>query len=342
MIDFRSDTVTKPSDEMRRAMAAAEVGDDVYGEDPTVRRLEEMGAQMLGTQDALFVCSGTMGNLLAVLTWCGRGTSALVGRGSHVYSFEAGGMAALGGVMPVVLDDSSGAPSEEEVLSSVPLRGNVHFAPGRLLCLEDTHNSRGGLALGPDRLRAPSGAARSLGLKVHLDGARLFNAALAVGCSPSDYGAVADSIMVCLSKGLGAPMGSLLCGPADFVREARHWRKRVGGGLRQAGVVAAAGIVALGQWGRLEEDHRKAQLLADMLEEGGLGVQRVPCPTNMVYLELPPHVRREEFVSNLARQGVLVSPSPDGRIRLVTHRDVSWDQVVQGARLVLKEAGFGS
>lgn len=339
-MDFRSDTVTRPTEEMRRAMAKAEVGDDVYGEDPTVRRLEEECARLMGMEDGLFVCSGTMGNLAAVLSWCGRGSSAVVGRLSHVYNYEAGGMSALGGVLPSVVDDSSGCPGWDDVAAVVRGGGNVHFAPTRLLCLENTHNICGGSAVEVDVLADVASLARGVGLRVHLDGARLFNACAALGEDPSAYGGVVDSAMICLSKGLGAPMGSVLCGTRDFIAEARRWRKRLGGGLRQAGVVAAAGLVALGCRDRLEEDHDNARLLRQMLAEGGLEVQWVKNPTNMVYFNLPQGISGEVFVDALRSQGVMVGLSSDGRVRMVTHRDVSKEDVLAAVPLVLKEAGL--
>ncbi|MCX7828729.1 MAG: beta-eliminating lyase-related protein [Thermanaerothrix sp.] len=341
-MDFRSDTVTRPTLEMRRAMAEAEVGDDVYREDPTVRRLEEECAALLGTQDALFVCSGTMGNLTAALTWCPRGTSAMVGRMSHMYNYEAGGMSALGGVFPVVLDDSSGCPAFEEVKGALRGSENVHFSPTRLLCLENTHNACGGAAVELQRMRDVALKARDQGLAVHLDGARLFNACVALGCSPRLYGEAVSSVMICLSKGLGAPMGSVLCGPSDFIEEARGWRKRLGGGLRQAGVVAAAGLLALKGVERLAEDHENAALLSQRLEEGGLKVHRVPNPTNMVYFSLPCGVSPGEFVKALAEKGVLVGASSDGRVRMVTHRDLSREDVLTAVPIVLEEAGLRS
>ncbi|EHM09408.1 threonine aldolase [Thermanaerovibrio velox DSM 12556] len=341
-MDFRSDTVTRPTPEMRRAMAEAEVGDDVYGEDPTVRRLEEECASMLGTQDALFVCSGTMGNLTAALTWCPRGTSAIVGSMSHMYNYEAGGMSALGGVFPAVVDDSSGCPALEDVKAAVRGSGNVHFSPTRLLCLENTHNSCGGVAVEIERFRSLALKAREEGLYVHLDGARLFNACVALGCEARLYGEAVTSVMICLSKGLGAPMGSVLCGPSDFIAEARGWRKRLGGGLRQSGVVAAAGLVALRSIDRLHEDHENAALLSRGLEDGGLKVHRVPNPTNMVYFSLPGSVSPGGFVRALAGKGVFVGALPDGRIRMVTHRDVSREDVLAAVPVVLKEAGLRS
>lgn len=337
-VDLKSDTVTKPSPEMRRAMYEAEVGDDVYGEDPTVVRLEEAAAGILGMEAALFMPSGTMGNLAAVLTHCGRGDALILGAGSHMQNFEGGGVAALGSAVPLLADDSSGCIPPEEVRAHCR-PSNVHFAPARLLCLENTHNRMGGLASSPERIRASADEARRHGLAVHIDGARIFNAATAWGCRAADFASSVDSVQFCLSKGLGAPVGSVLCGRRDFIDTARHWRKRLGGGMRQAGVLAAAGLYALEHnIGRLEEDHENAALLADLLSAGDvIMVERNDKPTNMVYCTVPDGVGEDLHVRCAAR-GVLFNAVADGRFRLVTHLDVSTEQVKAAAAVILEEA----
>ena len=244
-IDLRSDTVTKPCAAMRRAMAEAEVGDDVYGDDPTVLRLEEEAAGLLGKEAALYVTSGTQGNLVSLLTHCGRGEGVILGRETHILNFEGGGMACLGGIMPLPADDPSGLPGIPEMEAVLKPADNVHFVRARLVCLENTNNRRGGHASTPREISERAAWAHDRGLDVHIDGARLFNAAVALGVKPADLVRDADSVQICLSKGLGAPMGSLVCASRAFVERARFWRKRLGGGLRQVGIVAAAGLYAL-------------------------------------------------------------------------------------------------
>lgn len=337
-VDLKSDTVTKPSEEMRKAMYAAEVGDDVYGEDPTVNRLEETAAALTGMEAALFLPSGTMGNLVAVLTHCGRGDGAVLGADCHILNYEGGGLAALGSVVPLVADDSSGLISPEEVRRHCR-PSNVHFAPARLLCLENTHNRRGGLALSPEAVRASAEEAHSLGLSVHIDGARIFNASTAWNCSVKKYAESVDSLQFCISKGLGAPVGSLLCASGSFIDAARHWRKRLGGGLRQSGILAAAGIYALEHnIDRLREDHENAELLAHLLSEGRvIDVEHNEKPTNMVYCGVPEGTCVDLHLRCAAR-GVLFNGVSENRFRLVTHLDVSREQVTQAAAIILEEA----
>jgi len=335
-IDLKSDTVTRPSKAMRQAMCEAEVGDDVYCEDPTVNRLQEKAAAMTGKEDALFLPSGTMGNLVAVLTHCGRGQGAILGLNSHIYYYEAGGLAALGGLVPLTAADSSVLipPSE---LHRHFRPANVHFAPAKLLCVENTHNKCGGLALSPAQMKETTDTARNNGLAVHIDGARIFNAAAAWGCDVSEYTALVDSIQFCLSKGLGAPIGSMLCGSSDFIGRARHWRKKVGGGLRQAGIIAAAGLYALeNNLARLAEDHGNAAMLASMLTAGGLEVEKNPMPTNMVYFHVPEKAGRD-LHERCAARGVLFNGAAGGRMRLVTHIDVTRDQTARAAEILLEE-----
>ena len=334
-IDLKSDTVTRPSERMREIMSNAEVGDDVYGEDPSVNSLQEKAAAILGMEAAIFLPSGTMGNLVAILAHCGRGEGAIIGKNSHIYINEGGGLAALGGVVPLTADDSSGLipPSEiEENCRPV----NVHFAPAKLLCIENTHNRCGGLALSPEQMKETTDSARKNGLSVHIDGARIFNAAAAWDCDVKEFASQADSIQFCLSKGLGAPIGSILCGQEDYIGRALHWRKKLGGGLRQAGIMAAAGIYALeNNIERLREDHENAVLIAEGLSTGGLEVEKIEVPTNMVYFHVPRdaadlHVRCRD-------RGLLFNAASEGRIRLVTHIDVSREQVLEAVDIILQE-----
>lgn len=339
-IDLRSDTVTRPSAAMRRAMAEAVVGDDVYGEDPTVRRLEETAAEMTGQEAGLFVTSGTQGNLVSLLCHCRRGEGAILGSQSHILNYEGGGLAALGGIMPLSTRDSGGLPEVDSMIEWVR-PANVHFAPARLLCLENTHNREGGNAVAPMAFRKVATAARDHGLAVHLDGARIFNAAAAWEMDVKTFTGVVDSVQLCLSKGLGAPVGSLVCGGKDFIEEARHWRKILGGGLRQAGVLAAAGILALKEnVARLSDDHENAAVLAERLTESEfLSVEPCPRRTNMVYFGIRKEGLTAGDLSNRCRlKGVLFNPVNPKRARLVTHLDVTRCDVREAARIIMEEA----
>lgn len=335
-IDLRSDTVTHPTPAMREAMYRAEVGDDVFGEDPTVRRLEEMAAERMGKEAALFVASGTMGNLVALLTHCGRGDEVIVGDRSHTFLFEQGGMAALGGITPRPIPNQPDGTLRLEDIQGAIRSENVHFPRTRLVCLENTHNMCDGAPLTAEYTTAVARLARAHGLRIHLDGARIFNAATALGCDVRDLVRDVDSVMFCLSKGLCAPVGSLLCGSADFIYEARRARKVVGGGMRQVGILAAAGIVALEQMtGRLAEDHARARRLAEGLAEIP-GVQVGPVYTNIFYFWLTDEVplSPETFVARLKEQGVLVLGREDGRYRIVTHYWITDEDVETTLRAV--------
>ncbi len=317
VVDLRSDTVTKPGPAMRAAMAAAEVGDDVYGEDPTVKALEEMAAALLGKEAALFVSSGTQGNLAALLSHCGRGEEYIVGDQYHSFTSEAGGAAVLGGIMPCPLaTDASGGLEPAQVEAAIK-PDDAHYPITRLLCLENTVSGR---VQAPARMAALAETARRRGLKVHLDGARLLNAAVQLGVSAASLAAPMDSISLCLSKGLGAPVGSVLAGDRDFIARAHRQRKLLGGATRQAGILAAAGLHALKhQVARLAEDHARAARLAEGLQ-GIAGVTVQPTGTNMVFLEVAP-ARHAAFVRHLADHGVLTGGKAP-RLRLVTHLDV--------------------
>ncbi len=323
MIDLRSDTVTQPTPEMREAMARAEVGDDVYGEDPTVNRLEALAAEMTGQQAALFVASGTMGNLTAILAHCGRGDEVIMGNKAHTFLFEAGGISALGGVHSHQLPNQPDGSLRLEDIAAAIRPDDPHFPVTRLIALENTHNRCGGTYQGPDYLRQVADFAHQRGLRVHLDGARVFNAAAALGLPVRELTAPVDSVTFCLSKGLCAPVGSVLCGSQDFIARARRVRKMLGGGMRQAGVLAAAGIVALETMpGRLHEDHRRARLLAEGLRQiEGLRLDEGSPATNMVFLSLDEAVplSAQQVADRLAAQGVRVGVVGPRRFRLVTH-----------------------
>ncbi len=334
-IDLRSDTVTRPSEGMRRAMYEAEVGDDVYCEDPTVRRLEERMAGMAGHEDALFATSGTMGNLVALLTHCNRGDAAILGSECHILFFEGGGLSALGGILPLIADDATGVPDAGQVAAHCRA-SNVHVAPAKLLCVENTHNRRGGTASSPEEIAGVVRVAREKGLAVHMDGARVFNAAAAWNVGVDAFAKQVDSVQICLSKGLGAPVGSVICGSRDFIGRARHWRKKVGGGLRQVGVLAAAGLYAVEHnIARLPEDHANAARIAEILRDGGIEVQPVRKPTNMVYFSV---ANAAALASRCAALGILFNPADESRIRLVTHLDVTSENAVRAAECIVREA----
>jgi threonine aldolase len=339
-IDLRSDTVTRPSPAMREAMAAAEVGDDVYGEDPTVNRLQELVAETLGKEDALFVPSGTQGNLLGVMSHCERGDEYIVGQLAHTYKWEGGGAAVLGSIQPQPIDsEPDGTLDLDKVEKVIKLAGDPHFARTRLLCLENTHL---GKVLPLDYLQRAHDFARRKGLRLHLDGARLFNAVVAQGVPASDIAGLFDTVSVCLSKGLGAPVGSVLCGSHDLIEKARRWRKVLGGGMRQAGILAAAGIYALeNNVERLAEDHENAQLLGDRLraiEAEGLTVGPEAVHTNMVLIQVE-RARIEPLRRSLEQRDMRILTRYVGgnEIRLVTHLDVRRDDVLAFADAV---AGF--
>jgi threonine aldolase len=321
VIDLRSDTVTQPSDAMRAAMATAEVGDDVYGEDPTVNRLEALAADKLGKEAAIYVCSGTQSNLLALLSHCERGDEYIVGQQGHTYKYEGGGAAVLGSIQPQPLDyDADGSLDLARVEGAIK-PDDPHFAVTRLLCLE---NTQAGKVLSLDYLRRTQEFTRARGLGLHLDGARIFNAAVHLGVPVTGISQYFDSVSVCLSKGLGAPVGSVLCGSKALIGRARRWRKVVGGGMRQAGLLAAAGIYALERnVERLAKDHENAKALAAGLA-GIEGVKVAPAQTNMVYMNVEPQrsLRMREF---LKERGILISGQ--GSIRLVTHLDVDRQDV---------------
>ncbi|MFC1937622.1 low-specificity L-threonine aldolase [Chloroflexota bacterium] len=323
VIDLRSDTVTLPTEEMRQAMYHAEVGDDVFHEDPTINRLEEMAAQMLGKEAALFTASGTMSNLVSVLTHTRPGDEIILGSDAHMFCYEVGGAAALGGVsLRTVPNEPDGRIDAAAVERAIRSETNIHFPRTVLLCLENTHNRCGGAALTPEYTSAMAELAHQQGLKVHLDGARIFNAAIALDVPASKLAAPADSVDFCLSKGLSAPVGSVLCGTQGFVDRARKWRKMLGGGMRQAGVLAAAGIVALDTMiERLAEDHANARLLAQGLARiPGITIEPERVQTNIVLFELADTIHVPEFSQRITARGVKLNYREAQSVRAVTHR----------------------
>jgi len=317
MIDLRSDTVTRPTEGMRRAMLEAPVGDDVFGEDPTINRLEEYVAGLLGKEAALYAPSGTMTNQIGVHVGAKRGEEVLLHEGSHVFVYEAGAPAMLSGVQLRTLPGENGVLDPETVRAAVRPE-DVHFPRSRLLCLENTHNTAGGKIFPLEDFAAVAQTAKDLGLKVHLDGARLFNAQAATGIPASEWCAHADTVSVCSSKGLGAPVGSLLAGDEETIREARRARKAFGGGMRQAGIIAAASLYAFKHHiDRLAEDHARARKLVAGLREAGYEAKEPDTNLVLVAVEDPP-----EFLRALAREGVLATPGKPGFVRLCTHLDV--------------------
>ncbi len=338
-IDFRSDTITKPTPAMRAAMAAAEVGDDVLGDDPTVIRLEELAARRVGKEAGLFVASGTMGNLVSLLAQCGRGDEVIVGDQAHTFYYEQGGMAALGGIQPRTLRNRpDGTLDLDEIVAAIRDPRNLHYPRTRLITVENTHNRCSGTPLTVAYMQALGRLAREHGLRVHLDGARLFNAAVALGVDVKALTADVDTLTFCLSKGLAAPVGSVVCGDRAFIAEARRARKVVGGGMRQAGVIAAAGIVALEQMvDRLAEDHANAAALAAGLAEvPGLEVDAAPVRTNILYFRITrPDMDAAQLVARLAAGGVLMLDLDPRRARAVLNYHVTAEDV-QAALAVVR------
>lgn len=323
LVDLRSDTVTKPSEKMRQAMAAAEVGDDVYREDPTVLELEEKVAELLGKESALFFPSGTMANQTSLLTHTQPGEEVILGAESHIFYYEAGAAARLGGLQTNTVDDRAGCPDREEVKASI--RGdNLHYPPTGLICLENTHNRAGGIAVELEEMEKVTDLAAEQEIPVHLDGARIFNAAEALNLSLAEIAEPFTSVSCCLSKGLGAPVGSLLAGSETFIDKALKNRKMLGGGMRQVGVLAAAGLTALDNIDRLEKDHFLARKLAEdirNLDWDKLNV--ISRQTNFVIIEYTGEGGAGKLQEDLAERGIYFNALDDRKIRLVTHLDLS-------------------
>lgn len=328
--DLRSDTVTLPSARMREAIAQAELGDDVFAEDPTVNRLERLAADRFGKEAALLVASGTMGNLVCVLSHCGRGDEVILGNQSHTFRYEAGGIAALGGVHPHTIGNQADGTLCLHDIEAAIRPDDVHFPRTRLICLENTHNRCGGAALPAAYIDEVADLTHHHGLSLHLDGARIFNASVALGVDVKTLTRRVDSLSFCLSKGLAAPVGSVVCGSHAFIAQARRIRKVLGGGMRQAGIIAAAGIVALEDMvDRLREDHDNAARLAQGIAKlKGLAIERDRVQTNIVFFNVTSETfTAESFVADLARQGVLMLHLGPSRIRAVTHYGITSEAI---------------
>lgn len=329
-IDLRSDTVTHPTEAMRSAMAGAVVGDDVFGEDPTLNDLEALAAQKTGKQAAVFVPSGTMGNLISVLAHCARGDEVILGDRSHIFLNEVAGMSALGGIHPHIIPNNDDGTLPLDVMEKAVRHSDIHYPPTHLICLENTHNYCQGAPLTPEYMQEVAGFAEKHSLKIHLDGARIFNAAVALNIEVSLLVRHVDSVMFCLSKGLSAPVGSLVCGTEEFIWKARKLRKMVGGGMRQAGHLAAAGRVALeNQIERLKIDHQLARELANGLAGiTGFELNLQQVKTNIIFFQLNhPKVEPEELLSHLESEEIKILMIEPGIFRAVLHREISQDQI---------------
>ncbi len=323
MIDLRSDTVTLPGEAMRRAIYEAELGDDVYGEDPSVNRLQELAAEMVGKEAAMLVPSGTMGNQIAVLTHTKPGTEVIMEADSHIYYYEAAAASVFAGIQPRPLQGNRGSLPAELVEWAIR-QDDIHLPPTSLICLENTHNRAGGTVVPLQDMKAVHEIARKHDLPVHLDGARIFNASIAADIPVKDFTACTTSIQFCLSKGLGAPVGSIIAGPRSFIEEARRWRKRLGGGMRQAGIIAAAGIVALETMiDRLFEDHANARLLAEGLAAlEGINFNPDDVDTNIVIVK-PTAMSVRKLGSELEKRGILTVVIEPDRVRFTTSKEVN-------------------
>ena len=330
-IDLRSDTVTKPTDEMRRAMAAAEVGDDVFGEDPSINELQERSAALLGKEAGLLTSSGTMSNLIATLAWSSKGDEIIMGDQAHMFWNESAGQAALGGVQTrLVPNDPQGRINPDDVAAAIRPPGNLHFPRTSMVCLENTHNRCSGQVLTPEDTKAVCDVAHDVGVPVHLDGARIFNASVALEVPPVELTRDVDDLSFCLSKSLSCPVGSVLVGSQEFIDNAKRWRKMLGGGMRQAGILAAAGLVALDTMiDRLAEDHQNARRLAQGLANiDGLSVDPESIQTNIVFFEVDEDLgTAADLIAALKNQGVLVSYPGQQSIRMVTHRHISPEDI---------------
>ncbi|MGP4071218.1 low-specificity L-threonine aldolase [Piscibacillus sp. B03] len=328
MIDLRSDTVTKPTQDMREAAYHAEVGDDVYEEDPTVNKLEELAAEKLGKEAALFVTSGTQGNQIAVLTHCKPADEVIMESNAHIFVYEGAAMSALAGIQPKTIEGHRGAMDPKRVEAAIR-PDDIHFPETGLICLENTHNKAGGTVVPLDNMKAIKNVADQYNIPVHLDGARIFNAAVAMGEPVHKIAEQVDTVQFCLSKGLGAPVGSILAGPKEFIKKARKWRKRLGGGLRQSGIIAAPGIVALTQMvERLQEDHGNAKRLSEGLGNiQGIEIES-DVETNMVLVNVEGlGLTSEQFIEKLEEVGVRTGSYGTHSVRLVTNFDVTKEDI---------------
>jgi threonine aldolase len=340
IVDLRSDTLTTPTPEMRAAMAAADVGDDVWEEDPTVQRLEARAAERFGKEAGLFVASGTMGNQVAVLAHTQPGQEVIADADAHVMSYEVAGIARLSLCQTRALPTERGLPSPDQVRAAIRPR-NIHIPVTGLLCLENTHNRHSGVAFTPEEVGAVATVAREHGVPVHLDGARIFNACVALGRQAREYGAVVDTVQFCLSKGLGAPVGSLIVGSRDFITHARRMRKMLGGGMRQVGILAAAGVIALDRMvDRLAEDHAHARrLAAGLVGVPGLRIDLSRVQTNIVIFQVERPGGAAELVEGCRARKVKIHAIGPAAIRCVTHKDVDADDVDRAIAAIREIAG---
>jgi threonine aldolase len=335
-IDLRSDTLTQPTKTMRKAMAEAEVGDDVFSEDPTINRLEKIAASKMGKDAAVFVPSGTMGNLISMLSHCNRGDEVILGDQSHIFLNEVGGLSALGGVHPHITPNESDGTLNLETVEKKIRASDLHYPPTRVIALENTHNYCMGSPIKPEYMQQAGNLAKRYNLKIHVDGARIFNASVAMGVDVKDLVREVDSVMFCLSKGLSAPVGSLVCGTKKFIDKARKWRKMVGGGMRQSGHLAAAGIIALDELvNELKKDHSNAQVLAQGLSRlRGIVLKPALVKTNIIFFSLKhPTLSPEAFLEKLELQGIKILMIQPQVFRAVLHREISEFQVEQVIRI---------
>ncbi len=330
IIDLRSDTVTLPTEKMRKAIYEADLGDDVFEEDPTVNRLENIAAEIVGKESALLVSSGTQGNLVSVLSHCNRGDEIILGNLSHTFLNEVGGISALGGIHPhIVLNQEDGTMDLKDIESAIR-RDNIHYPRTRLICIENTHNRCYGSPLTVDYTNAVCDLAHNYGLKVHLDGARIFNASVALNVDVRELTKNVDSLSFCLSKGLSAPIGSLVCGTKEFIKEARRYRKMLGGGMRQAGIIAAAGIIALEDMiDRLKEDHKNAWYLAKGISEiPGLEIDLQKVKTNIIYFDLISNkISSRDLLKKMEDKGIKFLNTEPNRFRMVTHYGITEEDI---------------
>lgn len=337
--DFRSDTVTRPTEEMRKAMYNAEVGDDVHGDDPTANRLEELAAEKIGKEAALFVPSGTMGNTIAMIVGVGEGKEIILEEKCHILNFEAGNVSRLARALPRAMRSDRGKIPVDVMEKNIHTSLRDHITETRAIALENTHNTWGGAVLGLDYLKEVSSLARKYNLYLHLDGARVFNAATALKVDVKEIAAHFDSLMFCLSKGLSAPVGSILAGSKAFIKEARFVRKYLGGGMRQVGVIAAAGIVAMEKMvDRLEEDHHRTKRLAENISDlKGIDVNPDEVETNMIMIKLKT-TDADTFLQKLATRKVLALPFDNKTVRIVTHKDIDDDDIERAISVIREVA----
>ena len=329
VVELRSDTFTMPTEEMLEAIRNAELGNDGYGEDPTVNKLEDMAAEIMGKEDALLVTSGTQGNLVSILAHTNPGEEVILGRYSHIFMYEVGSLAFFAGLMANTLDDRSGHLKAEEVREAIRPQ-SIYFPRTSLVCVENTHMMAGGVIVKPEEIKEIHNVTEAYGLKLHIDGARIFNAAVALGVDVKQFTRHADSVMFCLSKGLSCPIGSIVAGDSEFIERARKFRLMAGGGMRQAGIIAAPGIIALEKMiGRLKEDHENARILAEGLSKiEGIRIDLDRVQTNIVLADISwLGVETESFIKTLYSRGVRTESLEKGKLRMVTHRGVTREDI---------------